>query len=256
MSQLNHGIIKKGSTFTIFIALIFTFVSYSLFVSADDKNQAADIEKIRAEITKLIPRAADAEIIASPIDGVYRLKVQGSFAYVYSDGDFVLIGDLYNTKDQVNLGEQAASARMADLVNGTAENQMIKYGPENPKRFVTVFTDIDCGYCRKLHREIPELNKAGIQVRYLAFPRAGVGSESHKKYVSVWCNADSQQALTDAKAGKAVPSATCDHPITDNYKLGQEVGVRGTPTIIFDDGTIAPGYVPHQQLIKRLGLDG
>ena len=132
---------------------------------------------------------------------------------------------------------------------------MIVYGPENPKRYVTVFTDIDCGYCRKLHNEVPELNAAGIQVRYLAFPRAGIGSNSHNKYVSVWCNDDPQASLTKAKSGRPVAKATCENPIAETYRLGQQIGVRGTPMIIYDDGKITPGYLPSKELIKRLGLE-
>ena len=204
----------------------------------------------------MIPLAAEAEIVASPVDNVYRLKVQGNYAFAYVDGDHILIGDLYNTEDQANLGEQAQSELTAEKIDAVPVNKMIVYGPKDAKRHITVFTDIDCGYCRKLHQEVPEITAAGVQVRYLAFPRAGVGSESHKKYVSVWCNDDQQTALTDAKAGKSVPTASCDNPITESYQLGQQVGVRGTPTIIFDDGTVTPGYLPHAELIKRLGLDG
>lgn len=222
------------------------------FAHADSQ---ADIEKVRAELLKMIPQADDAEIVVSPVKGVYRMQVQGSYAFAYVDGDYVLLGDLFNTKDQVNLGDKASSARMASMLEDVPTSKMIVFGPQDPKRYITVFTDIDCGYCRKLHQEVPELTKAGIQVRYLAFPRAGIGSESHKKYVSVWCNADQQKALTKAKAGDSVASASCDNPIEDSYNLGRDVGVRGTPTIIFDDGTVAPGYLPSDVLIERLGLD-
>lgn len=218
----------------------------------DDEN----IEKVRAELVKMIPLAVDAEIVASPVENIYRLKVQGNYAFAYVDGEHILIGDLYNTENQANLGELAQSELTAEKIDAVPVSKMIVYGPKDAKRHITVFTDIDCGYCRKLHREIPEITAAGIQVRYLAFPRAGVGSESHKKYVSVWCNDDQQTALTDAKAGKNVATASCDNPITESYQLGQQVGVRGTPTIIFDDGTVTPGYLPHAELIKRLGLDG
>ena len=135
-------------------------------------------------------------------------------------------------------------------------DKMIVYGPKDAKRHITVFTDIDCGYCRKLHNEMPELTAAGIQVRYLAYPRAGVGSKSHKKYVSVWCNSDQQTAMTDAKAGRDVPVASCENPVEESFELGRKVGVEGTPTIIFDDGTLTPGYLPSATLIERLGLEG
>jgi thiol:disulfide interchange protein DsbC len=235
----------------VFTALFATFGSAVSF--ADEKT---DIEKVRVELQKMIPQAVSAEIVASPVEGVYRLQLQGNYAFAYVAGDYVLMGDLYDTKSQVNLGDQASSERMASLLKDVPTSKMIVYGPENPKRHMTVFTDIDCGYCRKLHNEVAELNAAGIEVRYLAFPRAGIGSASHKKYVSVWCSDDQQTALTSAKAGATIAAASCDNPIEETYKLGKQLGVKGTPTIIFDDGTVAPGYVPSVTLIERLGLNG
>lgn len=213
-----------------------------------------DVDRVRAELVKMVPPASDAPILETPVDGIYRLELDNGFYYAYVDGDHILFGDLVNTKDKVNLGEQAKSERTAALIEGTPMDKMIVYGPKDAKRHVTVFTDIDCGYCRKLHLEVPKLNEAGVQVRYLAFPRAGVGSESHKKYVSVWCNADQQTALTDAKAGKNVPPASCDNPVAETYELGRKAGVSGTPTIILDDGTVTPGYVPYNVLLERLGV--
>lgn len=225
------------------------------------KEQQADIEKVRAEIVKMIPLAADAEIVATPAKGIYRLEVQNQFVYSYVSGDYVLLGDLLDTKSKQNLGELATSGKMKDLIDGVSNDNMIVYGPKDAKRHITVLTDISCGYCQKLHRELPELNKAGIQVRYLAFPRAGIGSKDYKNYVSVWCSDDQQQALTDAKAGKSVPAASCDNPVEDNYNLGlkafQLAGGRvGTPMIILDNGTTVPGYRPYGDIINLLGTEG
>jgi len=228
------------------------FLSLTVNAASSDK----EIERVRAELVKMVPPAADAEIIKTAAKGVYRLDLQGSFYYAYVDGDHILFGDLINTKDKVNLGDVAKGDRMARMIDEVPMEKMIVYGPKDAKRHITVFTDIDCGYCRKLHKEMPQLTAAGIQVRYLAFPRAGVGSESHKKYVSVWCNDDQQEALTSAKAGQSVPAASCDNPVAESWELGQKVGIEGTPTIIFDDGKMTPGYIPSDRLIKELGLDG
>lgn len=240
----------KSTNTLLAIGFALTICSQA-FAQSDDR-----IEAIRAELAKMVPAAAEAEIIKSPVAGIYRLEVGGSFAYAYVDGDYVLLGDLLNTKEQVNLGDQAGNERMAKVIADVPVSQMIVFGPDEPKRHITVFTDIDCGYCRKLHAEVPELTAAGIQVRYLAFPRAGVGSSSYDKYVSVWCNADQQESLTVAKQGETVASATCENPVASSYELGREVGVRGTPTIIFDDGSIIGGYKPSQELISLLGLGG
>jgi len=231
--------------------LVACFMLISQTVFAEPENE---IEKVRAELVKMMPGAASAEIVETPVAGVYRVEVQGKYAYTHISGDHILLGDLYNTVEQVNLGEKASSARMAVLIDGVPVSKMIVFSPKEKKRHITVFTDLDCGYCRKLHKEVSELNDAGIEVRYLAFPRAGIGSDSHKKFVSVWCNDDQQVALTAAKLGQSVASATCDNPIEENYNLGLQVGVRGTPTIIFDDGTVTPGYIPAARLIEQLGL--
>ena len=239
--------------FYIILSIVLSgLIAANSLVQAQTDDQ--DIARVRAELVKMIPVAQDSEIIASDVEGVYQIEIQGNYAYAYVSGDHVLIGDLLNTKELVNVGDVAQSGRMAQLIAEVPEDKMIVFGPEKPKRYVTVFTDIDCGYCRKLHNEVAELTAAGIQVRYLAFPRAGIGSESHKKYVSVWCNNDQQSSLTAAKNGKSVPDASCDNPVSDTYALGQKVGVRGTPTIIFDDGTVTPGYLPSNVLIERLGL--
>lgn len=223
---------------------------------AADKSKVADsIDKIRTELVKIIPPAQDSEIVATDAENVFRVSIQGSFAYAYVDGDLVLIGDLLNTATKENLGDIARAEITAEKIAGVPVEKMIVYGPKDAKRHITVFTDIDCGYCRKLHLEVPELNAAGVQVRYLAFPRAGINSESYNKYVSVWCNADQQSSLTSAKSGGSVPTATCDNPIAESYNLGREVGVSGTPTIILDDGTLTPGYVPFATLLERMGIN-
>lgn len=233
------------------LSVIFLGLLSSSVLQADD---AADIVKIKAELSKILG-SGDVQIEKTAADGVYQVLIQGNYAYAYVDGDYALIGDLFNTKEKINLGEVAASARMSAMIDSVPTDKMIVYGPEKPKRHITIFTDIDCGYCQKLHREIPQLNAAGVEVRYLAYPRAGLSSKSYDKYVSVWCNKDQQAALTAAKAGKAIDSATCENPISESFNLGREVGVRGTPTMIFDDGTVVPGYVQYKQLIQRLGLE-
>jgi thiol:disulfide interchange protein DsbC len=126
------------------------------------------------------------------------------------------------------------------------------FSPANPKYRVTVFTDIDCGYCRKLHAQIADYNKAGISIEYLFFPRAGVGSESFDKAVSVWCASDRRKALTDAKLDKPVASKTCTNPVRMDYDLGQRIGVDGTPAVYMTDGSYIGGYLSVQDMLARL----
>ena len=242
---------KIASVAAIAAALLF-FIS----TGTSQAEDPADIEAVRAELQKMIPSVRDAEIVKTAATGVYRIEIDGSYAYAFVDGKYVLLGDLYDADARVNLGDQERNKRMAEEIAEVPASKMIVFGPEQPKRVMTVFTDIDCGYCRKLHREVPALNEAGVQVRYLAFPRSGIGRPSYNKYVSVWCSDDQQKAMTSAKAGDTPESRSCENPIAESYKLGQRVGVTGTPTIIFDDGTVTPGYLPSAVLLQRLGIEG
>jgi thiol:disulfide interchange protein DsbC len=137
-------------------------------------------------------------------------------------------------------------------IEGVGEENMIVFSPQDPKHTVTVFTDIDCGYCRKLHREIDSYENAGIKVRYLLFPRSGVDSPSYDKAVSVWCSEDRAKALTEAKQGKAVDKKECDNPVREDIELGHSLGVTGTPTIVLENGRVVPGYVPAASLKRML----
>ena len=122
------------------------------------------------------------------------------------------------------------------------------------KAHISVFTDVDCGYCRMLHREVPKLNDMGVTVRYLAYPRAGVGSESYEKLVNIWCSADPQEWMTKAKQGMEVPENKCANPVAEHFQLGNSVGVRGTPSIVLDNGKFIPGYLTADKLAKELGI--
>lgn len=185
--------------------------------------------------------------------GLYVVNLKdGPTLHVMKDGQFFVAGDLYRVDgtDLINETEKAKFAKIESL----SESQMIVYKASNEQAHITVFTDVDCGYCQLLHREVPALNDAGVTVRYLAYPRAGVGSLVYNKMVSVWCSDDPQEWLTQVKLGVEIAQNTCVNPVADQYKLGNEMGVRGTPSIVFDDGTFLPGYLPAPELIKRLGL--
>jgi thiol:disulfide interchange protein DsbC len=147
--------------------------------------------------------------------------------------------------------------KMNKSLGALSESKMIIMGPKEGERYITVFTDIDCGYCRKLHFEtIPKLVDAGVKIRYLLWPRAGLESESYDKAVSAYCSDDPVQALTDAKAGKDIEPIVCENPVAEHFKIGIDGGVRGTPNIVLDNGTIIPGYVPAERILGQLETAG
>ncbi len=215
---------------------------------AADPDQA-----IRATLSKLQPDLPIEAIAESPMTGLFQVQLKGGrLLYASADGQFLLQGNLYQFKDgsAVNLTEKAESKGIAKLINEVPLSEMVVFAPKNPKTHITVFTDTDCGYCQKLHSEVPELNRLGIEVRYVAFPRQGQGSHGYNGLASVWCAKDRQDAMNKAKARQELPPGTCENPVMKQYALGQSIGVNGTPAIVLANGQLIPGYQPAPQLAK------
>ncbi|MEZ5543705.1 MAG: DsbC family protein [Lysobacteraceae bacterium] len=208
--------------------------------------------KVEAAIKTLVPNAQIDSIAESRVPGLYEVVMPGHVVYVSADGKYLIQGSLYDVENKLDLTENTrAGIRRKELAK-VGKSQRIVYPAKNEKYAVTVFTDIDCGYCRRLHQEMAQYNDMGITVEYLFFPRAGVGSEAFDKAVSVWCSDDRQKALTDAKAGISLDKKQCDNPIANDYQLGQKLGVTGTPAVYAPDGTQLGGYLAPAQLLQRL----
>jgi thiol:disulfide interchange protein DsbC len=186
------------------------------------------------------------------VEGVSEVLMGPAVFYITNDGRYLFQGSLIDMKTREDLSETRRKETRIAAINDFGEDRMIIFPAKEPRHTITVFTDIDCGYCRKLHSEIDKYNAAGITVRYLLYPRSGPNSPSYDKAVSVWCKEDRRQALTDAKAGIQLAKADCDNPVKEEYDLGGLIGVRGTPAIILEDGEMLPGYVPANKLAKSL----
>ena len=203
-------------------------------------------------VENVIPGTKPDRVNHAPIPGLYELVYGPHIVYVTGDGRFMVRGDVVDLRKRENLTETKRKEARLTAINDLGEDSMIIFAPETAKYSVTVFTDIECGYCRRLHQQMAEYNRLGITIRYLAFPRAGVPSDTYNQMVSVWCADDPQQAITTAKTGKRVEPKQCTNPVRKQYELGQAVGVRGTPTMILENGDVVPGYVPPQQLVQML----
>jgi thiol:disulfide interchange protein DsbC len=237
---------------TLFVQLLFT----ALPAVADDKGDADEIAAIRALLATTQQGMRVGDIVLSPV-GLYEISIQnGQSIYVSRDAKFLIPGDLYEARDNglVNLGEERRNDIRRERIAALDESDMIVFEPKDGvrKATITVFTDIDCPYCRKLHAEIDALNAYGIAVRYLAFPRTGLNTEIHHRMVATWCAPDRKAMMTSAKRGGDIPAVDCANPVADQYQLGREVGVTGTPALVFDDGTIMPGYVEADTLANYL----
>lgn len=220
---------------------------------ADTPQALADV------LAKVSPGASPTSVQPSAITGLYEVIFGNTVYYFSADGKHMLGGPLVELASRRNLSaaalqklerEQLMPQRLAFLKD-LRDADAIVFAAAKPQHRITVFTDIDCGYCRELHRHIGQYNAAGISVRYVAFPRAGEGSTSFKKAENVWCAPDRKAALTAAKAGKTIPDKACQNPVAEQLHAGEKIGVSGTPAILLDDGRLLPGYVPPDEL-KRL----
>jgi thiol:disulfide interchange protein DsbC len=209
----------------------------------------------RAALLKLLPAGSKLDDLRpSPIAGIYEFAQGAEISYLTADGKYFIDGNLYDMKSRDNLTEALRTRARVALINAVPESEMLIFSPANPKYTITVFTDVDCAYCRKLHSQMAEINRLGIRVRYMFFPRTGPGTESWKKAEVVWCSANRNDALTRAKAGAALDmNKTCaPTPVKREYELGENIGVRGTPAIVTENGDYISGYMEPRELLDQL----
>lgn len=193
------------------------------------------------------------DVRPTPVPGVFELRRGADIIYMSQDGRYVFTGDLYRVQGRSNLTEARKSQLRKRLIDAVPESDMVVFSPPAPKYTVTVFTDVDCPYCQAFHKQIADYNRLGIKVRYVFFPRSGPNTESWHKAEQVWCSADRKGALTDSKLGKPLQVKVCpDTPVAQEYQLGKDVGLEGTPGIVASDGTMVGGYLPPNELLDQL----
>jgi thiol:disulfide interchange protein DsbC len=209
-------------------------------------------ERVRESLRVLLPGLVPDSVNATPVDNLYEVVFGTQIVYVTGDGRFLLQGKIIDLETRTEVTDARLSDLKRDAMAAVSEDTMVIYGPEDPKYRVTVFTDIDCGFCRKLHAEMDQYNAEGIEIRYLFYPRAGIGSPSFDKAVSVWCADDRHAAMDDAKAGRSIAQRKCDNPVAEHHALGQAFSIQGTPALVLDSGEVVPGYVPPAKLRQAL----
>lgn len=228
--------------------------------AAKDRSLDEVKDSINSGLQKGKPGIVVTEVEASPIPGLYKATIgDGPHVYVTGDGQYFIAGDVFQVKpgEIVNLTDQARNGDRAKAVASVDKEDMIIFSPdkEKVKKVLYVFTDVDCGYCQLLHSKMPEYNELGIEVRYLAYPRAGIGSKSANKLVSAWCADDPNEALTKLKERKPIPDKSCaDNPVAEQYNLGRSIGLTGTPALVLENGELISGYLEPAKLAKALDL--
>jgi thiol:disulfide interchange protein DsbC len=215
--------------------------------------QAAAKADPRAAIVNKIEGLKLEDVRMTPVNGIFEITRGSEISYTSSDGRYVILGDMVDVDADANLSESRRRAIRTRMLETVPESEMLVFSPKDPKYTITVFTDIDCGYCRRLHSQIAEYNKLGIRVRYLFFPRTGPDTDSWHKAETVWCAPNRNDALTRAKNGEEIKSPKCPADIVArDYELGHKLGVEGTPAIFLASGEMLPGYSPPSQLAHYL----
>lgn len=226
-------------------------------------NAIGQNESLRDRLNQSIVAASGNQleilnIKPTPIATIYEVELNtGELLYSDASGQYLFAGDMYRATPDglLNLSaatrQQAVLRKLADVPDG----ETIIFEPEGEvKATVSVFTDVDCGYCRQLHGEREQMLDYGIRLRYLAYPRGGENAESYDKMISVWCSDDRHRSLTQAKNGQNLPERDCDSPVLAHYNLGNELGIQGTPALVFPDGRLIPGYLEAPRMAAMLGI--
>ena len=229
----------------------------AVFLSLLTLNSQASVladaanDHIKAKIESTLQWQVHA-IADSPVRGLVQVSTENGLFYASADGTYFLQAKIYNLDEEMRNESEIALAEMRIEGLKQFENSYIEFKAKKEKYVVTVFTDTTCGYCRRLHEQMGEYNEAGITVRYLAYPRAGLSSPTYRQMVNVWCATDPKDAMSTAKAGQNVAPASCKTDIAKQYQFGRSIGVNGTPNIILPNGTVVPSYQPADQLLSTL----
>lgn len=208
--------------------------------------------QVKAQFAKRL-KVEISDVRATPVPGLYEVIADGQVIYMSEDGRYAVQGALLDLEERRNLTEESQGKIRLAAFSALPEGSTLDFPAKGEqKHTMFVFTDVDCGYCRKLHQEVPALNEAGVTVRYLAYPRGGLDSPAFKVMQSVWCSDDRQTALTTAKGGGNIEEKSCESPVKAQFELGNRLGVQGTPTIILESGKELGGYAPAAQIVEML----
>ena len=231
--------------FRLFFLILIFFATYAI------ANDALKRE-FQKSLSRLSSDFEISDVKETPIKGIYQVTIGPDVIYMSRDGNYVLKGEILDIGNRRNLTEDFRAQTRINLLNTISDSEYIEFSSTKTKNYIYVFTDVDCGYCRKLHRDVPELNSMGIAVRYLAYPRAGVDSIIGEEMRNVWCAENRQKALTTSKNRQPIEVKICDAPIARHHALGRELGVTGTPAIFLENGRKLPGYIPPDELYEQI----
>ena len=217
----------------------------------------SDLQIVEQTLKSLRPDLPINNVYRSPVSGIIAIDLEGGTTlYATTDAKYMFAGDLYSLDNGIsNETDKRRNKARREILSEEPLEDMIIFSPKKMvKTFVNIFTDVDCGYCQKLHSQIDSYNALGIEIRYMAYPRSGLEGSTFDRTVSAWCSKDRRSALTSLKKGQVIPEKDCDNPVGAHYWIGQRIGIKGTPAIVTSSGQLLPGYLPPDILASELGL--
>ena len=233
------------------------FLPLALIIFSNVTHAETIPDPVKQRLEKAVPGYDTDSIKLTPVPGLYEFVGHGQVLYISADGRYIINGNVIDLDTRQNLTELTQRSVIKKVMDEYDKKKTITFSPVGkPKHIISVFTDVDCPYCSMLHREVPKLNKAGVEIRYLMYPRAGAGSSTFNKSVSAWCSEDQKKAIGVAKEGGTVVAMNCDNPVQEQFDLGQMIGVSGTPTLVLESGRVLPGYLPADKLLEVLNGKG
>ena len=238
-------------------SVILTFFLMPVTICLSQAAIESDLRNVEQTLKSLRPDLPIKQVYRSPVPDIVAVDLEGGTTlYATTDAKYMFAGDLYSLNNGIsNETDKRRDKVRREILSREPLVDMIIFSPSSGFRtFVNIFTDVDCGYCQKLHSQMDSYNALGIEVRYMAYPRAGLEGDTFEKTVSAWCSKDRRSAITALKKGQGIPEKSCDNPVGTHYWLGQRIGIKGTPAIITSSGQLLPGYLPPKQLASELGL--
>jgi len=214
-------------------------------------NAMANKTAVKKQLEQMIPGGIQVQVLDSPVSGFYMVDLGAQVVMVSEDGKYLVDGDVVDLNNRANLIEQYMNKKRIDLMASHTDEDYIEFKAEQEKKVLKVFTDVDCPYCHKFHQQVPQLNEAGVTIQYYAYPRAPKGTPTYKKAEGVWCSTDRKIALASAKQGASIEYKRCES-VDKQQALGAAVGVTGTPSLVFENGQLVPGYVSTKKLLEYI----
>ncbi len=258
--MITKSLAKIGATGNVVFHKLCLVIAAVLLISAAFTANAQQSLRDKLAVAIEVASANELKIVQikkTNLPTIFEVQLNtGEILYSDISGDYLFAGDMYQTSPSglINLSASTRHGSTLEALSAVPESEMIIFEPKEVKATLTVFTDVDCTYCRKLHSEIDQILEYGIRVRYLAYPRGGQQSPALNKMISVWCSDDRVKALSQAKNDQNLPTRTCDNPVLKHYQLGNQFGVNGTPALVFPDGRLVPGYIEAERLAGMLGV--